>query len=289
MTMVNALFEKVSGEDKVLKSSVVAAIDSMNVTKSAVEPVIAYYSETYNTAWWDADDVLQSLDSDSEDYATLDAAIVAASNLSEVTTVAELEAKVAAINAAVAALYDLSEVKDVFVAKAMEFMGFAEGNMALYKLPALQAKCSEVMTMVNALYGAIYNEEKVLKSDVVAAMETMTATKAEVEPVVTYYNETYSEIYWAADDKLQSLDPSSDEYAYLDEALGQVLDLSEVTTVGELEAKAAIITEAMENLANSIKNLNADAELIIYDLSGRRVTEMTKGIYIVNGKKVLVK
>ena len=56
----------------------------------------------------DADDVLQSLDTDSEDYATLDAAIVAASNLSEVTTVAELEAKVAAITTC--SMYSLKNI-----------------------------------------------------------------------------------------------------------------------------------------------------------------------------------
>ena len=32
-----------------------------------------------------------------------------------------------------------------------------------------------------------------------------------------------------------------------------------------------------------------NAELVIYDLTGRRVEKMEKGIYIVNGKKVLVK
>ena len=38
-----------------------------------------------------------------------------------------------------------------------------------------------------------------------------------------------------------------------------------------------------------IENIATDAEIIIYDLSGRRVEKMTKGLYIVNGKKVLVK
>ena len=210
-------------------------------------------------------------------------------DLSEVTTVEELEAKAAIITAGVAALYDLSEVREAFVAQVMEFMAFGENSMALYKLAALKAQFEEVMMEVNTLYEAIYNEEKVLKGDVEEAMEAMTATKAAIEPVLAYYNDTYSEIYWAADDKLQSLDPASAEYEYLDEVLGQVWDLSEVTTVEELEAKAAIITEAMENLANGIKNLESDTELYIYDLSGRRVNVMTKGIYIVNGKKVIKK
>ena len=38
-----------------------------------------------------------------------------------------------------------------------------------------------------------------------------------------------------------------------------------------------------------INAVEADAETVIYDLTGRRVEKMQKGIYIVNGKKVLVK
>lgn len=41
--------------------------------------------------------------------------------------------------------------------------------------------------------------------------------------------------------------------------------------------------------ADGIDNINADAETVIYDIHGRRVTEMTKGVYIVNGKKVIKK
>jgi hypothetical protein len=40
---------------------------------------------------------------------------------------------------------------------------------------------------------------------------------------------------------------------------------------------------------DGIQNINADADAVIYDIHGRRVTEMTKGLYIVNGKKVIVK
>ena len=39
---------------------------------------------------------------------------------------------------------------------------------------------------------------------------------------------------------------------------------------------------------DGIDNVEAETETVIYDLSGRRVTEMKKGgIYIVNGKKVI--
>jgi hypothetical protein len=39
----------------------------------------------------------------------------------------------------------------------------------------------------------------------------------------------------------------------------------------------------------AIKSVESETESVIYDLSGRRVQKMTKGLYIVNGKKVLVK
>ncbi len=50
-----------------------------------------------------------------------------------------------------------------------------------------------------------------------------------------------------------------------------------------------IVLTVQITLPQGIDNLNADAELVIYDIHGRRVTEMTKGLYIVNGKKVIVK
>ena len=41
--------------------------------------------------------------------------------------------------------------------------------------------------------------------------------------------------------------------------------------------------------ATGINAVEADAETVIYDLTGRRVEKMQKGIYIVNGKKVVLK
>ena len=43
-----------------------------------------------------------------------------------------------------------------------------------------------------------------------------------------------------------------------------------------------------KEVEDGIENVTADAEAVIYDLSGRRVMEITeRGIYIVNGKKVI--
>ena len=44
------------------------------------------------------------------------------------------------------------------------------------------------------------------------------------------------------------------------------------------------------NIANGIGNSSIDAQsTFIYDLSGRRVEKAVKGIYIINGKKVVIK
>jgi hypothetical protein len=43
------------------------------------------------------------------------------------------------------------------------------------------------------------------------------------------------------------------------------------------------------NIADGIKSIEAAENAVIYDILGRRVTTMEKGIYIVNGKKVYVK
>ena len=39
----------------------------------------------------------------------------------------------------------------------------------------------------------------------------------------------------------------------------------------------------------NIENVDVEVETVIYDLSGRRVQKMEKGVYIVNGRKMIVK
>ena len=52
-------------------------------------------------------------------------------------------------------------------------------------------------------------------------------------------------------------------------------------------AEDIVLTVQIVADPTGINNINAAAELVIYDLSGRRVEKMEKGIYIVNGKKVI--
>ena len=56
-------------------------------------------------------------------------------------------------------------------------------------------------------------------------------------------------------------------------------------TCGEVSA-TCVVTVTIEQ---GIANLEVEADAVIYDLTGRRVEKMEKGIYIVNGKKVYVK
>ena len=55
----------------------------------------------------------------------------------------------------------------------------------------------------------------------------------------------------------------------------------------EVAAEAAMFSFERGEGTTSIEQVAADAELVIYDLAGRRVEKMEKGIYIVNGKKVI--
>ena len=286
MTAANEIYGVVSEGGLVLKSEVVAVTELMDATLAEVKPVLAYYSEAYNAAWFDANAVLDLIGEEAEEYD----ALVEATNVATVTTVAELEEKVNVIKPIVAKYCGIEDVYPAFVAKLMELMSVGEGNMALYSLPAVQAQVVEVMTAANEIYGVVSEGGLVLKSEVVAVTELMDATLSEVKPVLAYYTETYSDIYWSAIDLLDSLDPESIEWANLDDAIGQVYDLSEVTTVAELEAKVAILKAAMDEITvTGINNIDADADAVIYDLSGRRVEKAVKGIYIVNGKKVFVK
>ena len=50
-----------------------------------------------------------------------------------------------------------------------------------------------------------------------------------------------------------------------------------------------IVLTVTISVPDGIQSINVDADAVIYDIHGRRVEKMTKGLYIVNGKKVMVK
>ena len=139
------------------------------------------------------------------------------------------------------AAYDLSEVAEQFKAQAAAF-GALQENAALSALPAVQEKWVEAMGVVEPLYTQVSGNELVLKADVVAAMATM----KEIQAVVTYYSETFAAAKDEANAAMDELDEESEEY----KALLGAINVSTVTTVTELEAKAEIIAEVLEYLAS---------------------------------------
>ena len=73
-----------------------------------------------------------------------------------------------------------------------------------------------------------------------------------------------------------------------------VLDCSQIDHMDMMTGKTinpfeGTFTWTIKAVVDGIQNINADADAVIYDIHGRRVTEMTKGIYIVNGVKVIKK
>ena len=85
---------------------------------------------------------------------------------------------------------------------------------------------------------------------------------------------------------------SSDEVATVD-ANGLVTAVGEgmaqiTATAGDKSVTCYVIV-TIENTDTKIDSIDADANAVIYDLSGRRVEKAVKGIYIINGKKVVIK
>ena len=138
-------------------------------------------------------------------------------------------------------------LKDNFMEQAAEFSAFGQSSMALYELNAVQEKWAEGMAVVDPLYITLAEGGKVLKADVVAAMEMMTTSLAEMKAVVEYYDGKFTDTKWAMFDIQDYSTPNSEEVANaFDEALSAALNVYAVTTVAELEAKVAEMEAACQ-------------------------------------------
>ena len=107
----------------------------------------------------------------------------------------------------------------------------------------------------------------------------------------TYTVNTYKVYYYVGEELVYTEEvaygEAIPEYIYKPTTEGDVF----VGWVGETyETMPAHDVVYTANIANGIGNSSIDAQsTFIYDLSGRRVEKAVKGIYIINGKKVVIK
>ena len=64
---------------------------------------------------------------------------------------------------------------------------------------------------------------------------------------------------------------------------------SALTPAAEAQGIMLVWDEETDGISSLSTNLSPSREVIYYDLQGRRVAKPAKGLYIVNGKKVIIK
>lgn len=127
----------------------------------------------------------------------------------------------------------------------------------------------------------------IVNSDKVAPAENLLhgsveATKTQVEGATAYYKLAQGEeglgFYWANENGSAFTNGANKAYLAI--------------TTGSLSQMRGFNFESMTtNINNVVANTNNSKNAVIYDLNGRRVNSLNaaKGVYIVNGKKVIVK
>lgn len=225
--LVIPVFTALEGGQKVLVAKVEKAISEMERVSANYKAVLDFVMTDLMEAIVAVEEVKATLIEGSEAAAALDSAIVAANDYSAVTTVADLEAMVAALGEA---------LKVVPVSVALD-----------------QTEL------------------------------TFTAAGDSVQLVVTVLEETADQaVVWT----------SSDEAVAIVNERGVVTAVANgtatitVTTVNGLTATCQV---AVDIIPIGVGNIAVDFDAVIYDIHGRRVSTMEKGIYIVNGRKVIVK
>ncbi len=128
-----------------------------------------------------------------------------------------------------------------------------------------------------------------------ALLETYAADLATVEDLILDIEEQVEEMEASGDydqktieemwDALEELYNADADYGYIDGNLDSVEDIK--AAIAALEA----VIEDTKHFSTGISNVttSASADGAIYTLTGVRVSKMVKGVYIINGKKVLVK
>ena len=164
-----------------------------------------------------------------------------------------------------------------------EAISAAEDVSAVTEVAQLEAM---VVTLKTAMENAnqYVPAEVVLKHDAVIEIKVGGTFQlvAEVLPATA----SQDVVWWSEDWQEKCITVNED-------GLVTAKAVGEVTITVESAANAWVYTECVvkvvDPLTDDIESIEAETETVIYDLSGRRVEKMEKGIYIVNGKKVVVK
>ena len=152
---------------------------------------------------------------------------------------------------------------------------------------AAVTEVTQLEEMVAAMEAAMETAREYIPEDVVlehdAVIEIKVGETFQLVAKVLPATASQAVNYFSADWKEQYI-------TVTETGLVTALAEGEVTITIESVADAWVYTECtvkVVGLTDDIENIEAETETVIYDLSGRRVEKMEKGIYIVNGKKVI--
>lgn len=181
---------------------------------------------------------------------------------------------------------------EAFLAKYGELEMVTETCSSLWFISVLNEKFYELIDAGDALKAKLLT----------ATAEELSAFGVLVDEFIAFaqsmdakYNEWKAELM--ACNEVQDTTTTASEEAVA--AFAEVLEKHSsyqwsmpATSVEEIDALIAELVAARKAFvddATGIKNINVNVEAVIYDIHGRRVSTMEKGIYIVNGRKVIVK
>lgn len=181
---------------------------------------------------------------------------------------------------------------EAFLAKYGELEMVTETCSSLWFISVLNEKFYELIDAGDALKAKLLT----------ATAEELSAFGTLVDEFIAFaqsmdakYNEWKAELM-ACNEVLDTTTTASEEAVA---AFAEVLEQHSsyqwsmpATSVEEIDALIAELVAARKAFvddATGINNINVNVEAVIYDIHGRRVSTMEKGIYIVNGRKVIVK
>ena len=181
---------------------------------------------------------------------------------------------------------------EAFLAKYGELEMVTETCSSLWFISVLNEKLYELIDAGDALKAKLLT----------ATAEELSAFGVLVDEFIAFaqsmdakYNEWKAELM--ACNEVQDTTTTASEEAVA--AFAEVLEKHSsyqwsmpATSVEEIDALIAELVAARKAFiddATGINNINVNVEAVIYDIHGRRVSTMEKGIYIVNGRKVIVK